>query len=210
MSFLKGEKWLFLWRQFSSVKHFNKFSFFCFLPNVGDKESWFFKSIGLQIKKGKRNALSLKEEIFKNNKVMVTWSSPSRHYNCQENRLNDVFLLEDLHSGFFCIQLIHFVLPITLSHLSVLEIFAVGHMFRMVAKKWFFFYASQKSLAVLPEWWIANSPFSVVLLQSRDTRIEYQIIQAHKPLRILGLFGPMYHLKVRDTNGSVPVLFCYW
>ena len=74
----------------------------------------------------------------------------------------------------------------------------------------FFFYASQKSLTVLPEWWIANSPFSVVLLQSRDTRIEYQIIQAHKPLRILGLFGPMYHLKVRDTNGSVPVLFCYW
>ena len=113
---------------------------------------------------------------------------------------------------FFCIQLIHFVLPITLSHLSVLEIFAVGHMFRMVAKKKkiFFFYASQKSLAELPEWWIANSPFSVVLLQSRDTRIEYQIIQAHKPLRILGLFGPMYHLKVRDTNGSVPVLFCYW
>ena len=77
-------------------------------------------------------------------------------------------------------------------------------------KKIFFFYASQKSLAELPEWWIANSPFSVVLLQSRDTRIEYQIIQAHKPLRILGLFGPMYHLKVRDTNGSVPVLFCYW
>ena len=95
-------------------------------------------------KKGKRNALSLKEEIFKNNKVMVTWSSPSRHYNCQENRLNDVFLLEDLHSGFFCIQLIHFVLPITLSHLSVLEIFAVGHMFRMVAKKWFFFLCLQK------------------------------------------------------------------